>query len=68
MIRRWTDGPARTTEVTGWRGVHKVRRFFETTPGGVDGLVAQYLPPGKDEDEDPEVWRGPAVNSVSSHL
>ena len=34
-----------------------MRRFFETTPGGVDGLVAQYLPPGKDEEEDPEMWR-----------
>ena len=35
----------------------KVRRFFETTPGGVGGTVTQYLPPGKDEEEDPEMWR-----------
>jgi len=34
----------------------KVRRFFETTLGGVGGTVTQYLPPGKDEKEDPEMW------------
>jgi len=57
--------PAPAAQSLAWRSKghawvesrHKVRRFFETTPGGVDGLVAQYLPPGKDEDEDPEMWR-----------